>query len=345
MAASEKSSSSSSLSSLELDPLLKDLTEKKLSFRKNVVSLATELKDMRSRLASQEESFIRETISRQVAETKAKSMEEEIGKLQSCLEERNKQLNSSTSNSKQYLMELDDLRSQLSFTKATAEASAAAAQSAQSQCCSLLRELEEKNNSLKENEIRVNKLGEQLDILQKDLQARESSQIQLKDEVVRIEKEIMQAVAKAGVDKDCELRKILDEVSPKNFEKMNQLLDARDDEIARLRDELRFLSAHWKHKTKELESELEKHRRADQELKKKVLKLEFCVQDLRSQIRKIQRAGERRDKALKDYKDQVNSSKQQNGAGSHDKENFWESSGFKVIVSMSMLILVAFARR
>lgn len=69
MSAKEKeapSSYSSSSSSLELDPLLKDLTEKKLSFRKNVVSLAAELKDVRNRLASQEESFAKESQSKKV---------------------------------------------------------------------------------------------------------------------------------------------------------------------------------------------------------------------------------------------------------------------------------------
>lgn len=338
MSAKEKDASSSS--SLELDPLLKDLTEKKLSFRKNVVSLATELKDVRNRLASQEESFIRESQSRKVAEMKAKSMEEEVGKLQFCLDERNKQLMSH----QEYLKELDNLRSQLSFTQATAEASAASAQSAQSQCLSLLKELDEKNSSIKENQIRVSKLGEQLDHLQKDLQERELSQQQLKDEVLRIEQEIMQAVTKVGVNKDCELKRLLDEVSPKNLEKMNKLLDGKDGEIARLRDEIRFMSSHWKHKSKELESQLEKHRRTDQELKKKVLKLEFCLQEARSQLRKVQRAGERRDKALKELRDQV-AMKQQNRAGFDGRHNFWESSGFKVIVSMSMLILVAFSRR
>lgn len=38
-----------------------------------------------------------------------------------------------------------------------------------------------------------------------------------------------------------------------------------------------------------LETQLEKQRRADQELKKKVLKLEFCLQEARSQTRKLQR--------------------------------------------------------
>lgn len=156
----------------------------------------------------------------------------------------------------QYLKELDNVRSQLSATQATADASAASAQSAQLQCLALVKELDEKNSSLKEHEDRVNRLGEQLDNLQKDLQSREVSQKQLKDEVLRIEQEIMQAVAKSGAKKDCELRKILDEVSPKNFEKINKHLSAKDEEIARLRDEIKVMSAHWKLKTKELESQV-----------------------------------------------------------------------------------------
>uniref|UniRef100_A0A5B7AAQ1 Putative myosin-11-like n=1 Tax=Davidia involucrata TaxID=16924 RepID=A0A5B7AAQ1_DAVIN len=328
----------------EIDPLLKDLSEKKQSFRRNVVSLAAELKEVRSRLASKEQSFARETLTRQEAETKAKTMEDEICKLQKSLEERNGQLQESAFTAEKYLKDLDDFRSQLSATQATADASAASAQSAQLQCLTLLKELDEKNSSIKEHEVRVNRLGEQLDLLQKDLQARESSQKQLKDEVLRIENDIMQTLAKAGASKDCELRKILDEASPKNFEKINKLLTVKDEEIAHLRDEIRIMSAHWKLKTKELESQLEKHRRADQELKKRVLKLEFCLQEARSQTRKLQRMGERRDKALKELRDQL-ATKQQGGDASIGKHNFLESSGFKIVVSMSMLILVLFSKR
>ena len=151
---------------------------------------------------------------------------------------------------------MDDLRSQLTITKATADASAASAQSAQMKCLALLKDLDEKNNSIKEHEDRVKRLAEQLDKLQMDLQARESSQKQLKDEVMRVERDIMEAVAKAGVNKDCELRKLLEEVSPKNVEKMNRLLSAKDEEIAQLRDEIKILSAHWKLKTKELETQV-----------------------------------------------------------------------------------------
>lgn len=72
MPTSEGSSSSGSLAltstmpARDVDPLLKDLNEKKQSFRRNVVSLAAELKEVRSRLASQEQSYAKETLTRQV---------------------------------------------------------------------------------------------------------------------------------------------------------------------------------------------------------------------------------------------------------------------------------------
>lgn len=90
---------------------------------------------------------------------------------------------------------------------------------------SLLKELNEKDNSLKDHRLRVNNLGEQLDLLQKDVQAREVSQMQLKDKVIRIETDIMDEVAKAF-------------------------------EIAMLRGEIRILFAHSTNKTKNLESQV-----------------------------------------------------------------------------------------
>lgn len=70
MSVSDKSTVLSSFSSVpggETDPLLKDLNEKKQSFRRNVVSLAAELKEVRSRLASKEQSFAKETLTRQAS--------------------------------------------------------------------------------------------------------------------------------------------------------------------------------------------------------------------------------------------------------------------------------------
>lgn len=69
LAASSSSSSLASSSSVrDIDPLLKDLNEKKQSFRKNVVSLAAELKEVRGRLASQEQSFAKETLNRKACD-------------------------------------------------------------------------------------------------------------------------------------------------------------------------------------------------------------------------------------------------------------------------------------
>ncbi|GMG99808.1 hypothetical protein Nepgr_001648 [Nepenthes gracilis] len=338
---------SSSLPSLalarDIDPLLKDLSEKKQSFKRNVVSLAAELKDVRNRLALKEQSYAKETLTRQEVEAKAKNMEQEIRRLQKSLEERNGQIEASTSAAEKYLKELDVLRSQLTATQAMADASAVSAQSAQLQCLSLLKELDEKNSLLKEHESRVLMLAEQFDSLQMDLQARKSSQKQLKDEVARVERDIMEAVAKAEAAKDCELRKMLEEISPKNLEEMNKLLAVKDEEIAKLKDEIRISSFHWKQKTKEMEAQIEKHRRADQELKKRVLKMEFCLQEARSQTRKLQRVGERSDKAIKELRDQL-ATKQQGAAESCEKQNFWESSRFKILVSMSMLVLVLFSK-
>lgn len=48
-----------------MDPLLKDLSEKKQNFRRNVESLGAELKEVRGHLVSQEQSAARESINRQ----------------------------------------------------------------------------------------------------------------------------------------------------------------------------------------------------------------------------------------------------------------------------------------
>lgn len=328
----------------ELDPLLRDLSEKKQIFRRNVVSLAAELKDARARLTLQQESCTRETLTRQVVEKRTRSMEDEICQLHKKLEERNCQLEAFASDANRFLKELDDIRLQLSGTRATADISLCSAQSAQLQCLALAKELNEKNSALKEHEDRANRLAEQLNMLHIDLEAREASQKQLKDEVLRIEKDIMQAVSRVEKGKNCELMKILDEVSPKNFEKMGGFLTMKDEEIGRLRDDIRVLSAHWERKTKELETQLEKNRRADQELKKRVLKLEFCLQEARSQTRKLQRIEERRDKALKEIREEL-ATKQRETADIAERQNFWESSTFKMVVSMSMLILVVFAKQ
>lgn len=249
----------------EDDPLLNDLSEKKQSFRRNVVSLAADLKQARTRLAEQERSCSQEVISRQVskqaklvyfnisilvsklrllmqeAEARVKRMEDEMLELAKELNKKVEQIRASDLATEKYVKEVGEIKSQLAATQATAEASALSAASAQSQCRLLSKHLHERTGSLKEQEDQVTRLGKQLENLQKELEARESSQKQLRDEVSKVE-----GVASV----------LLEEDSPKNFERIDKLLKAKDDEIARLRDELKIISAHWRFKTQELEDQV-----------------------------------------------------------------------------------------
>lgn len=50
-----------------VDPLLRDLDGKKESFRRNVVSMAAELNQVKGRLVSQEQFFVKESLSRKVS--------------------------------------------------------------------------------------------------------------------------------------------------------------------------------------------------------------------------------------------------------------------------------------
>lgn len=157
----------------------------------------------------------------------------------------------------QFIKELEEFRSKLDATKQTAEASADSAQSTQIQCSMLKKQLDDKTRSLREHEDRVTQLGHQLDDLQRDLSLRECSEKQLREEVMRIEREVREAIAKAGIGgMDCELQKLLEDVCPIKFEKMNRLVEVKDEEITKLKDDIRLMSGHWKHKTKELESQV-----------------------------------------------------------------------------------------
>ena len=55
--------------------------------------------------------------------------------------------------------------------------------------------------------------------------------------------------------------------------------------------------------------------------------------------------GERRDKAIDDLRDQLAAKKRSEVVGEKQEQNFWECSGFKIVASMSMLILVIFSKR
>lgn len=55
---------------------------------------------------------------------------------------------------------------------------------------------------------------------------------------------------------------------------------------------------------------------------------------------------ERRDKAIKELQDRISTNQNDTDKSASDnKQKIWERTGFKIAVSMSMLILVAFSKR
>ncbi|XP_035822106.1 nuclear envelope-associated protein 2 isoform X4 [Zea mays] len=241
MLVSESTAIPSSLScSLELDPLLRDLVEKKLSLKRNVTAMATELRDARNRLASQELLLAQEIEARK------------------------------------FRNELDGFRSQLPVMTTLLH------------CSYLLGKLNDRNNSMSEGEFPVNNLAEQLNHLEKCLESRDPTLRQFKDcYSLRTESDITDAFARVAFD--------------------------NDDGVAKPGEDIRALSAHWVNRSKELESQLDQHRRTAQELKRR-LRNQMAVQ-------------------------------QPTCSGSGEKRNLWESSAFKLIASVSMLVLFTLANR
>ncbi|KAL5981667.1 hypothetical protein ACLOJK_015730 [Asimina triloba] len=408
----EKASSSSQRAQ-EIDPLLRDLTERNQSIRRNIVSLAAEVKDVRSKLASSEESLARETLTRQVAESKAKCMEEELCRLQKSLEERNGQLQASTSTAqevgffdlpfifysgtfvandsnpwhefvfiragfgifcvlamdpwkgtrekvpcamralKPYLKELDGLRSQLSITKATAGDSAASAHSAQLLCETLLRELDEKNSSLQEQEDRVTRLRDEIRVmsahwklktkeLEAQLEKHRRADRELKKRVVKLESCLQEA--QELKERVVKLESCIQE-APELKERVVKLESCLQ-EAQELKERVKLECCLQEGQELKERVKLESCLQEAQELKERVVKLESCLQEARSQMRLLQKMGERRDRALKELQEQLAMKQESVGCGPPvDKQNFWESSRFKFVVSMSMLVLVIVAKR
>lgn len=337
----------SSVSSAESNALLKDLYEKKLNLRRiasEVGSMASELRDVRGRMSAQESTLEQEVARRQSAEAKAKSMEKELELLHKNLDEKSSQATSTASVAEQYLRELVDVRAKLGSTEEVAEANAASATTAQLQYKHLLKELEKKNEALQEHEDSVAELSQQLSELQHELRQRESSQMHWKSEVERLEAEMKIAVARVSANKDSELRKSLEDLSAKNTEQLARHLGVKDEEITKLREEIKLISAQLTLKTQELEVQMGKQRRADQELKKKIIKLEFWLQEARTQTRKLQRIAEKKEKEIKDLRSQLRL-KDANATSVTGVSSFWGSSRFKILMSVSVVMLVFLAKR
>lgn len=78
-----------------MDPLLKELDEKKQLFQRSVLSLTSDLKDAQTQFAQLEVSYNRETKIGQEAENEVKNMKAKVCELQRNLDVRDEKLKSS----------------------------------------------------------------------------------------------------------------------------------------------------------------------------------------------------------------------------------------------------------
>lgn len=118
-----------------------------------------------------------------------------------------------------------------------------------------MKELKAKDQFLKNQKEQVNKLAEQLDMLQKELASRESAHNTMKCDISRIEVKITEALVNAGngaMDK-YHLQSLLEEILPTNLEQMHRLLNNKDEEITKLKEVIDALSSEWRIKNKGLE--------------------------------------------------------------------------------------------
>ncbi|KAH7443949.1 hypothetical protein KP509_02G057600 [Ceratopteris richardii] len=264
----------------------------------------------------------------------------ELEHLKNNLDEKNAHASSTATVAEQYLRELVDVRIKLGSAQEVAETNAMAAAKAETQCMMLMKEIEAKNEILQEHDAHVAELTDQLTYLQQEINTRELHQKELKEEVLKLEREAKLAALRVAASKDLELKRVLEEISIRNSEQLSKLVNAKDDEISRMKEEIRLLSAQLRLKAQELETQVEKHRAADQELKKRVVKLEFWLQEARNQTRKFQKIIEKREKELKDLQAQLAS----NTGPVKVSRSVWNDQRLKVIMSITVVVLALFAR-
>ncbi|BFI34019.1 hypothetical protein MPTK2_4g20150 [Marchantia polymorpha subsp. ruderalis] len=329
----------------ESGSLFKEVYEKKQNLRRiasEVGVMAAELQKVRSRAVAREAALQEEAAKRQVAEAQARELARQLEQMHKSQEDTSSQAQSSATLVEKYAIEIAELRDRLSVSEEVAEAMTGSAHSAQLQVEALLKEIEEKNLELQEQRNLIVILEEQLRELQDELRRKESSQKQLRFEVQDLESQIEMSLGRSYVSKECEFRKLLNEVSSRNIEHLERYLLAKDDEIARLKQDVKVAGTELRLKTLELDAQLERQQRADQELRKKVVKLELSLQEARSQAKKLKKMSERKDKEIQNLRAQVWLREAAND--SSKGAQFWNNFRLPTVLSMSALALVCLVR-
>ncbi|KAJ7559948.1 hypothetical protein O6H91_04G108000 [Diphasiastrum complanatum] len=238
--------------------ILQDIQEKKKNLRQiasEVGIMAAELQDVRKRMAAQESALVLETSKREMAELNARNVERQLEQLHKSLDEKNIQAQNSALVAEQYLKELVDARGQLADAQALVDSKSESALSAQFQL-NLSKELEEKALLVHERDREIVVLKQQLSKLRQDLHQSESSQKELRGEVERLQAEVQVAIGKANPYSSSTVEKFLGEVSSRSAEQFAVHLNAKNEEITRLKEEVKLVSAQLNFKALELKAQV-----------------------------------------------------------------------------------------
>jgi chromosome segregation ATPase len=156
----------------------------------------------------------------------------------------------------QYLRELVDVRAKLGSAQEVAESRAIAAATAESQCASLMKEIESQGEALQGHEARSADLARQMLGLRQELRCKEASEQQLREEMERLGVEMKLAIAAAASQNHGEMSCALEGFLQRSSEHLSKGYVIKDEEISRMRDEIRLLSLQLKAKAQELDAQV-----------------------------------------------------------------------------------------
>lgn len=329
---------------------LKGLHEKKDNMKRlmlQVASMATELQRAHSRAAEQEMLLANEVVQRQIVEKNSRVMEREVEELRSKCEKKKAQAHSSSVVAEQYLKELQAARANLAVAEARA-CSASTTCAPRTEYERLRGEADERDAALEETKRSVAALEEEVGTLRRDLERQRELQGELEAEVEDLEAELERCAARARCNKEAEIRKILETLERKDCEKLEARLAEKDEEVSRLREEAESKSSEAKLEAEALRAQANTRSKEEVELRRKLCKLEFWLQESRSHARKLQKAIEQKDKEVKHLRGQVWLLKgSQTSAASSSKHKFWMWKALKLptFLSISFIVLVCLVHR
>ncbi|KAJ4755252.1 hypothetical protein LUZ62_089657 [Rhynchospora pubera] len=126
------------------------------------------------------------------------------------------------------------------------------------------------------------------------------------------------------------------------IENIHYTFTAKEREVAKLMKNFRMLSAYWRCKIKDLEAKLEMNRSLDEELKKKVLKLEDSLQQSQSQLLILRKIEAKRDETIEQLARSITRKHYSKNSNFKYVNGFWDASCTKFALSVSVTMILYF---